>query len=224
MQPIGLFGGTFDPLHYGHMRTAFELVQALQPRRSAFHAHRQPAASRTAACAGAGAACDGARRRSPISSAFVVDDREMRRTGVSYSVDTLTELRAEYPQALAVSAVRDGCVPGSAQLASLARAPGSCAYHRRAPAWLACAHDGTARRGHGRSRHGQRARSARAARGAHLCARRDAAGDFLDRAAAADRRGTRSAAIIVPEEVRRIIRETRCYAVDRAVTSGRHLS
>src|SRR5256884_7968067 len=30
---------------------------------------------------------------------FVVDDREVRRSGVSYSVDTLTELRREYPQA-----------------------------------------------------------------------------------------------------------------------------
>src|SRR2546429_9804654 len=28
---------------------------------------------------------------------FVVDDREVRRSGVSYSVDTLTELRREYP-------------------------------------------------------------------------------------------------------------------------------
>jgi nicotinate-nucleotide adenylyltransferase len=96
MQPIGLFGGAFDPIHYGHLRTAFELLQALRlaevrfmptgnpPHRQPLHATaEQRVALVRAAIAG--------------EKAFVVDDREVRRSGVSYSVDTLTELRAEYP-------------------------------------------------------------------------------------------------------------------------------
>ena len=95
-QPIGLFGGTFDPIHYGHLRTAFELWQLLRLQEVRFlpagnPPHReQPLASPELRLRMVRAAVRG-------QPSFTVDDREMRRTGVSYSVDTLTELRAEYP-------------------------------------------------------------------------------------------------------------------------------
>jgi nicotinate-nucleotide adenylyltransferase len=95
-QALGLFGGTFDPIHYGHLRTAFELWQSLglaevrfmptgsPPHRDHTHASAEHRLAMVrAAVAG--------------QPAFVVDDREVRRTGLSYSVDTLTELRAENP-------------------------------------------------------------------------------------------------------------------------------
>jgi nicotinate-nucleotide adenylyltransferase len=96
MQPIGLFGGTFDPIHYGHLRTAFELGRELHltevrflPTGSPPH-REQPYASADLRLRMVQAAV-------ADQPAFSVDDREIRRTGVSYSVDTLTELRTEFP-------------------------------------------------------------------------------------------------------------------------------
>lgn len=94
--PVGVFGGTFDPIHYGHLRTALELLEAAglaevrfvpagrPPHRDAVHAD---AATRAALVA---AAIDDEPR-------FVLDDRELRRAGPSYTVDTLAELHAELP-------------------------------------------------------------------------------------------------------------------------------
>ncbi|EQD44405.1 nicotinate (nicotinamide) nucleotide adenylyltransferase, partial [mine drainage metagenome] len=91
MQPIGVFGGTFDPVHYGHLRTAFELWQLLHLAEVRFvptgnPPHRdQPLASAELRLRMVRAAVAG-------QPAFSVDDREIRRSGVSYSVDTLAEL------------------------------------------------------------------------------------------------------------------------------------
>lgn len=96
-QPIGIFGGTFDPIHYGHLRTAFELWQLLHLAEVRFlpagnPPHReQPLAAAELRLRMVQAAVRG-------QECFTVDDREMRRSGVSYSVDTLAELRAEHPE------------------------------------------------------------------------------------------------------------------------------
>ncbi len=95
-EPIGLFGGAFDPIHYGHLRTAFELWQALKLAQVRFlptgnPPHREsPLTTPELRVQMVSAAIAGI-------SAFVVDDRELRRSGMSYSVDTLTDLRAEFP-------------------------------------------------------------------------------------------------------------------------------
>jgi nicotinate-nucleotide adenylyltransferase len=95
-QPIGIFGGTFDPIHYGHLRTAFELSQTLALAQVRFlptgdPPHREaPLAPSALRLAMVRAAVAG-------EPAFAVDDREIRRTGLSYTADTLTELRAELP-------------------------------------------------------------------------------------------------------------------------------
>ena len=95
MRPLGIFGGTFDPIHYGHLRSAYELLQELQleevrfipsaapPHRSATSA---PAELRYRMVAAAIAGQDG----------FEVDDCEVRREGPSYTIDTLMAIREEH--------------------------------------------------------------------------------------------------------------------------------
>jgi nicotinate-nucleotide adenylyltransferase len=97
MDSMGIFGGTFDPIHFGHLRTCFELMQELKltelriiPTGSPPH-REQPIADPGLRLAMVRAAV-------ADQPGFVVDDREVRRTGMSYSVDTLAELRAEFPE------------------------------------------------------------------------------------------------------------------------------
>ena len=91
---IGIFGGTFDPVHFGHLRPALELQQSIgldevrllpshvPPHRSQPHASpQQRLAMLHAAIAG--------------DPAFTVDTREFEREGPSYTLDTLQSLRAE---------------------------------------------------------------------------------------------------------------------------------
>lgn len=93
---IGVFGGTFDPIHYGHLRPALELKQALGLEQVRFiplavAVHReQPAASAELRLAMVQVALAG-------QPGFFLDDREIRRAGRSYSIDTLSELRRELP-------------------------------------------------------------------------------------------------------------------------------
>jgi nicotinate-nucleotide adenylyltransferase len=96
-EPIGLFGGTFDPIHYGHLRTAFELWQLLKLSQVRFLPTGNPP-HREAPLAPSELRLEMVRAAVAGQPGFAVDDREIRRSGVSYSVDTLTDLRHEHPQ------------------------------------------------------------------------------------------------------------------------------
>lgn len=96
MAAVGILGGTFDPVHFGHLRSALEVCQQLNldhVRLMPCHVppHRpQPRAK-------------AAERRLLLelsvksAAQLVVDDRELQREGLSYSVDTLLSLRQEFP-------------------------------------------------------------------------------------------------------------------------------
>ncbi|HLV76686.1 MAG TPA: nicotinate-nucleotide adenylyltransferase [Marinobacter sp.] len=89
-----IYGGTFDPVHHGHLRLAIEVAEALAVERvSLIPCHVPPHRGRTGASAGQRlallrAAVEGEKR-------LVVDDRELRRGGASYTADTLRQLREE---------------------------------------------------------------------------------------------------------------------------------
>ena len=91
---IGILGGTFDPVHLGHLRTALDVCEALvldEVRLIPCHLppHRGlPVASSAQRVK----MLEAAVRDYP---AFIVDQRELGREGPSYSFDTLTSLRAE---------------------------------------------------------------------------------------------------------------------------------
>ena len=95
-EPIGIFGGTFDPIHYGHLRTAFELLQALKLAQVRFMPTGNPP-HREDPLAASDLRLEMVREAVAGQPGFRVDDREIRRSGVSYSIDTLAELRDEHP-------------------------------------------------------------------------------------------------------------------------------
>jgi nicotinate-nucleotide adenylyltransferase len=96
MTPMGIFGGTFDPIHLGHLRTAFEMLQALRFGEVRFMPAGKPP-HRGSPIAEAKLRLRMVQVATAAQHGFVVDDRELQRQGPSYSVDTLTALRAEFP-------------------------------------------------------------------------------------------------------------------------------
>src|SRR5258707_15361017 len=97
MHPIGVFGGPFDPIHCGHLRTAFELWQELRLAEVRFLPTGSPP-HRARLYASPERRLQMVRAAVADQPSFVVDDREVRRSGLSYSGGTLTGLRRGDPQ------------------------------------------------------------------------------------------------------------------------------
>lgn len=94
-RPIGILGGTFDPVHYGHLRPALELLQELDLAEVRFVPCRIPVHRDTPGIT-AEQRLALVRLATAGQAGFVVDDRELRRAGPSYMVDTLQSLRTEF--------------------------------------------------------------------------------------------------------------------------------
>lgn len=97
MRPVAILGGTFNPVHHGHLRIALEAKERLgleSVRMIPLFAppHREPpSVSADLRLAMLEVAVDG-------EPGLIVDDREIRRQGCSYTVDTLRQLREELEQ------------------------------------------------------------------------------------------------------------------------------
>jgi len=94
-RPIGLLGGTFDPVHNGHLRVAleaYELLDLAEVRLLPLNApgHRPPPV--------ADAALRAEMLRAAARAPLVVDCCELERGGTSYTVETLEHLRERFPR------------------------------------------------------------------------------------------------------------------------------
>lgn len=98
MKKIGIFGGSFDPIHFGHLRPAVEIREALVLDEIRFVPSGQPP-HRGLPVADAAARLAMVKAAIADEPRFLLDERELLRPAPSYSVDTLVELRREFPAA-----------------------------------------------------------------------------------------------------------------------------
>jgi len=96
--PIGVLGGTFDPIHYGHLRLAEEIAERLRLEEVRFVPSGTPP-HRSAPDVAAEHRLAMARLATAGNPRFRIDEREMRRAGPGYTFDTLGSLRAEAGEA-----------------------------------------------------------------------------------------------------------------------------
>lgn len=96
---IGLFGGSFDPIHCGHLIIAQDAVEQLELDRLIFiPAARSP-------LKGDQTPVDGQHRLAMLRQAvednprFEVSDIEVSRGGISFTIDTVRQMRGQYPDA-----------------------------------------------------------------------------------------------------------------------------
>ena len=94
---IGILGGTFDPVHYGHLILAETCRDVLQLDQVRFVPAGDPPHKPDAKISDGHARADMLLLAVSGYPEFVIDRRELKRNGPSFTVDTLAELTAENP-------------------------------------------------------------------------------------------------------------------------------
>lgn len=98
LKRIGILGGTFDPVHHGHLQSALEVVERLDLDELRFMPAGDPP-HKSAQLFNASERLSALEIALESESRFRLDSRELRRGGTSYSIISLEELRAENPDA-----------------------------------------------------------------------------------------------------------------------------
>jgi nicotinate-nucleotide adenylyltransferase len=93
---IGVLGGTFDPVHFGHLRPALEVMQAIGLEQVRFLPNRIPP-HRETPWLNADNRLELLKTAISDQPGFELDQRELQREGHSYMVDTLESLRNDFP-------------------------------------------------------------------------------------------------------------------------------
>ena len=99
MQRIGLFGGTFDPVHLGHLLVAQAAFEELQLSRLFFIPAAQSPFKPESNPAPAAARLRLLRLALVGQTQYEVDDQEIRRGGTSFTIDTVRDYAARYSEA-----------------------------------------------------------------------------------------------------------------------------
>lgn len=94
---MGIYGGTFNPIHYGHLRVALEIKNLFLFNEIRFIPCYQPAL-KNQPLVNASIRLHMLHLAIATQPGFVCDSRELDRQGTSYMVETLVSLRTEFPQ------------------------------------------------------------------------------------------------------------------------------
>lgn len=94
---IGLFGGTFNPIHFGHLRPILEIQETFALDRIYFIPSSLPPHKTLTGIAGAEDRYHMIELAISTQQGFMVSDVELHRPGLSYSIDTVAHFQAEFP-------------------------------------------------------------------------------------------------------------------------------
>ncbi|MFC1770142.1 nicotinate-nucleotide adenylyltransferase [Nitrospirota bacterium] len=148
---IGVFGGTFNPIHFGHLRVAEDVLETLSLQKMIF----VPAGTPPLKAEGLASATDRMRMVEMAvegNPAFEVSPVEIEREGISYTIDTLRFMKELYPGAelffiLGIDAFREigkwkhiGELLSTASFVVIGRPPYSFASLRGSPS-LTCSEE-----------------------------------------------------------------------------------